>query len=154
VRGIRLRGCLGLLVLKVVSDGPTHAYGLLKRLRELTGHEELSVGVLYPVLRALINKGLIDVRVDRADGRVRKVYYVTEMGREFLKGRADAVGEALRVARRFRILMDIEVWRVFRAVRSLFEVADSLSEGECERLRKLFKDFEEGVGKVVGERCG
>jgi len=145
------RGYLGLLILKILSEGPMHAYGILKRLREITGHEELSVGVLYPVLRILINKGLIAIRIDRVDGGERKVYYVTDKGKKFLEERASSVDEALRVANRFKILKSIEVERVFRTIRSLFEIADSLSEDKCEKLRRLFRGFEEEVNRIIGE---
>jgi len=148
--GIRLRGYMGLLVLKVVNECPTHAYGLLKKLREITGHEELSVGVLYPILRVLMREGLITVRVDRVSGRERKLYYITEEGRKFLIERADDLNNALRIAEKFRILKDIGVGRVFKAVRNVFEVADSLSDDERERLRRLFREFEEEVNKIIG----
>ncbi len=151
MRRAGFRGYLGLLILRILSENPMHAYGLLKKLREVTGYEELSVGVLYPVLRILFNKGLVDVRIDRIDGEERKVYYVTDKGKKFLEERASRVDEALRVAKRFRILKSIEAERVFRIMKKLFEIADSLSEDKREKLRKLFKDFEEEVNKVIGE---
>jgi len=151
MRRAGFRGYLGLLILKILSESPMHAYGILKRLREITGHEELSVGVLYPVLRILINKGLVDIRIDRIDGEERKVYYVTDKGKKLLEERASSVDEALRVAKRFKILKSIEAERVFRIMRNLFEIADSLSEDKCEKLRRLFRSFEEDVNRIVGE---
>lgn len=90
-------------VLGVLSDGPLHGYELRKRLTLVLGpFRALSYGSLYPCLRRLQTKGLIDeIDVTPADQttapplsarRARVVYAITADGKESFQDWANKPG--------------------------------------------------------------
>lgn len=82
-----LPGTLDLLILKAVSLGPQHGYGVLLRIEQITG-EALSIeqGALYPALYRLEHQGLIDSEWGVSDNNRRaKFYTLTAAGRKRLK---------------------------------------------------------------------
>ena len=53
---------------------------------ELEGHGySISPGTLYPILHGLKKDGAVDVEEVLVDGKIRKVYRITDKGREALK---------------------------------------------------------------------
>src|SRR5687767_3891305 len=82
-----LPGTLDMLVLKAVSLKPLHGYGVLLRVRQISG-EALDVpqGSLYPALYRLEHEGLITADWGRSDnGRRARYYTVTPAGRKRLR---------------------------------------------------------------------
>lgn len=103
-RGL-LQGTLDLLILKTLSWGPTHGYGIANWI-EVTTDDALRVeeGSLYPALHRMEKKGLIDAEWGLSDNnRKAKFYRLTVAGRAELRARsqgwdhfANAVTKALR----------------------------------------------------------
>ena len=59
-----LPGTLDLLILKAVSLGPQHGYGVLMRIEEISrGGFNIEQGALYPALYRLERKGFPDGRL-------------------------------------------------------------------------------------------
>ena len=87
------RGMLDACVLSVLCRGETHGYNLIK---ELAPCMEISESTLYPILRRLENAGMLTVRSVEYRGRLRKIYAVTEAGRQqlddFLESREEVLG--------------------------------------------------------------
>lgn len=55
-----LQGTLDLLILKAVSLGPLHGYGVLLRIQQISGEQlQIQQGSLYPALYRLEHQGLI-----------------------------------------------------------------------------------------------
>lgn len=55
-----LQGTLDMLILKAVSLGPLHGYGVLLRIQQISGGQlEIQQGSLYPALYRLEHQGLI-----------------------------------------------------------------------------------------------
>ena len=82
-----LPGTLDLLILKAVSLGPQHGYGVLLRIEQITGGS-LSVeqGALYPALYRLEHQGLLDTEWGTSENNRRAKYYtLTTAGRRRLK---------------------------------------------------------------------
>ena len=80
-------GTLDLLILKAVSLGPQHGYGVLLRIEQITG-ETLVVeqGALYPALYRLEHQGLIESEWGISENNRRaKFYTLTAAGRRRLK---------------------------------------------------------------------
>jgi len=101
-----LPGTLDLLILKAVSLGPQHGYGVLLRIEQITsGALVIEQGALYPALYRLENQGLLDIEWGTSDNnRKAKFYSLTAAGRRRLKSEterwnltASAVNMALRV---------------------------------------------------------
>jgi len=86
-----LPGTLGLLILKAVSLGPLHGYGVLLRIQQISG-EALFIeqGALYPALFRLVRQGLLKTEWDRSENNRRAKYYeLTAKGRKRLKEETD-----------------------------------------------------------------
>ena len=71
-----LQGTLDLLILKAVSLGPLHGYGVLLRIRQISGERlEIQQGSLYPALHRLERRGWIKARWGTSDNNRRAKYY-------------------------------------------------------------------------------
>lgn len=81
-------GRLRLYLLKLLNDGPKHGYELIRLLEErFRGRYTPSAGTVYPRLARMEADGLV---THTAVGG-RKVYEITEAGREELRERASEV---------------------------------------------------------------
>ena len=81
-----LPGTLDLLILKAVSLGRLHGYGVLLRIEQISGGGLLvHQGALYPALYRLEHQGLIDSEWGTSDNNRRAKYYrLTRAGRQRL----------------------------------------------------------------------
>jgi len=82
-----LRGTLDLLVLKAVSWGPAHGYGVARWIEEAT-NDVLSVGegTLYPALHRLEERGWVTASWGTSENnRQAKFYSLTNAGRTQLR---------------------------------------------------------------------
>ena len=86
-----LPGTLDLLVLKAVSLGPLHGYGILLRIEQITGRALLvEQGALYPALFRLVRQGLLGATWGTSQNNRRaKFYELTSAGRKRLGEEAD-----------------------------------------------------------------
>ena len=82
-----LPGTLDLLILKAVSLGPLHGYGVLLRIGQISGRALLiQQGALYPALFRLVRQGLLKTSWDKSENNRRaKFYRLTTKGRKQLK---------------------------------------------------------------------
>ena len=82
-----LPGTLDLLVLKAVSLGPLHGYGILLRIGQISGQALLiEQGALYPALFRLVRQGLLKASWGTSENNRRaKFYELTSDGRKRLK---------------------------------------------------------------------
>ncbi len=81
-----LQGTLDMLILKALSLGPLHGYGVIQRLRQMSG-EMLMVeqGALYPALYRIEQKGWVSSKWGVTEtGRKAKFYALTRAGRRQL----------------------------------------------------------------------
>jgi transcriptional regulator len=78
-----LQGTLDLLILKAVSLGPLHGYGVLLRIQQISGQTlVIQQGSLYPALYRLEHQGLIDSDWGESENnRKAKFYRLTAAGR-------------------------------------------------------------------------
>ncbi len=86
-----LPGTLDLLILKAVSIGPLHGYGVLLRIGQISGRALLiQQGALYPALFRLVRQGLLKTSWDRSENNRRaKFYELTSKGRKRLREETD-----------------------------------------------------------------
>jgi PadR family transcriptional regulator, regulatory protein PadR len=82
-----LPGTLDILILKAVSLKPMHGYGVLLRIRQISGEAlEIPQGSLYPGLYRLEHQALIEAEWGQSDnGRRAKYYSITAAGRRRLR---------------------------------------------------------------------
>lgn len=102
-----LQGTLDMLILKAVSLGPLHGYGILLRIEQIS-KDRLAIqqGSLYPALYRLEHQGLIASEWGESDNKRRaKFYHLTATGKKQLRVEADnwnrmadLIGEMLSAA--------------------------------------------------------
>lgn len=82
-----LQGTLDLLILKAVSLGPFHGYGILLRIQQISKHRlEIQQGSLYPALYRLEDKGWIASEWGESENnRKAKFYRLTAAGKRKLQ---------------------------------------------------------------------
>jgi len=84
-----LKGTLDVLVLKALSWGPNHGFGVAQWIRNAT-HDDLKVedGALYTSLHRLEERGMLDAEWGISDNnRKAKYYTLTREGRsELVRG--------------------------------------------------------------------
>jgi PadR family transcriptional regulator PadR len=82
-----LQGTLDMLILKAVSLGPLHGYGVLLRIQQISDEQlDIQQGSLYPALYRLEHQGLIASEWGESDNkRKAKFYSLTAAGRRQLQ---------------------------------------------------------------------
>jgi PadR family transcriptional regulator PadR len=103
-----LPGTLDLLILKAVSLGAKHGYGILLRIGQISGAAlSIEQGALYPALYRLELQGLLDTEWGVSENNRRaKFYTLTTAGRKRLRDETaswnrlvDAMSAALKATR-------------------------------------------------------
>jgi transcriptional regulator len=86
-----LPGTLDLLILKAVSLGPQHGYGVLLRIEQISGSAlAIEQGALYPALYRLEHQGLLDTEWGVSENnRKAKFYSLTPEGRKRLRSETE-----------------------------------------------------------------
>ncbi len=81
-----LQGTLDLLILKAISLGPLHGYGVLLRIQQMSRDRlQIQQGSLYPALYRLEAQGLVTWTWGESENRRRaKFYRLTVAGRRRL----------------------------------------------------------------------
>jgi transcriptional regulator len=102
-----LQGTLDLMILKTLTAGPNHGWGLAQRIEERSGQVFLvNQGSLYPALHRLEREGLIRAEWGASENNRRARYYeITRAGRKQLEEDtatwtrvAAAIGRVLELA--------------------------------------------------------
>jgi PadR family transcriptional regulator PadR len=86
-----MQGTLDMLILKAVSLGSLHGYGVLLRIQQISG-DQLAIlqGSLYPALYRLEHQGLIASEWGESDNNRRaKFYHLTAAGRKQLRAETE-----------------------------------------------------------------
>jgi PadR family transcriptional regulator, regulatory protein PadR len=78
-----LQGTLNMLILKAVSLGPLHGYGVLLRIQQISLNRlEIQQGSLYPALYRLEHQGFIESEWGQSENsRKARFYRLTAAGR-------------------------------------------------------------------------
>ena len=144
------KGYLKLATLFVLTRGPLHGYQIMKRIAEWTlGLITPTSGGLYPTLRELEKLGLIkgEERLERR----RKVYHITERGREVFRESVERHFEFAQSIRGwfFKRLADLNIVGeveppspMIPAVRVLLLDEEASAEERVEALERLRASFQ------------
>jgi transcriptional regulator len=86
-----LQGTLDMLILKAVSLGPLHGYGILLRIQQISREQlEIQQGTLYPALYRLEHQGAITSEWGESENnRWAKYYRLTAAGRAQLRSETE-----------------------------------------------------------------
>lgn len=81
--GLRRREVLPLLVLHLISEGPSYGNQLMERIGGMTaGVLSVNPNTMYPLLRQLESQGLIEGKWEHPERRSRRYYSLTREGRK------------------------------------------------------------------------
>lgn len=86
-------GLTKLLVLKILSKGPSHGYEIVKEVESITaGCCASTFGTIYPILKDLTRHGYAEVHEDKQlkGAQKRRVYTLTPLGMEAYKTALEA----------------------------------------------------------------
>ncbi|MCR9254267.1 MAG: helix-turn-helix transcriptional regulator [bacterium] len=80
------------MILAILQEGTSYGYKIIQRVREISGGQmEWADGMLYPVLHRLEKEKLIQSQwMQSEEGRHRKYYSITELGKETLHQEKEA----------------------------------------------------------------
>jgi PadR family transcriptional regulator, regulatory protein PadR len=86
-----LQGTLDMLILKAVSLGPLHGYGVLLRIQQISEHRlEILQGSLYPALYRLEHQGWIASEWGESENKRKAKYYrLTAAGKRRLRAETE-----------------------------------------------------------------
>lgn len=100
-----LQGTLDLLILKAISLGPLHGYGVLLRIQQVSRDKlQVQQGSLYPALYRLEHQGLIASEWGESENRRKAKYYrLTAAGRRRL---SDELAYWKRFSEAMRLVLD------------------------------------------------
>jgi PadR family transcriptional regulator PadR len=86
-----LQGTLDMLILKAVSLGPLHGYGILLRIQQISKDRlEIQQGSLYPALYRLEHQGWIDSEWGESENKRKAKYYrLTAAGKRRLQAETE-----------------------------------------------------------------
>jgi PadR family transcriptional regulator len=98
-----LQGTLDLLILKAISLGPLHGYGVLLRIQQISREKlQIQQGSLYPALYRLEHQGLITSEWGESENKRKAKYYtLTAGGRRRLREEVsywERLSDAINVA--------------------------------------------------------
>jgi PadR family transcriptional regulator, regulatory protein PadR len=98
---LRRREVLPLLVLHLIKEGPSYGNQLMERIAAMTaGVLSVNPNTMYPLLRQLEGRGLIEGRWEHPERRSRRFYRITPAGEEERARLAAELGPRLdRIAR-------------------------------------------------------
>jgi PadR family transcriptional regulator PadR len=91
-RGAVLPGILDMLVLKTLTTGPLHGYGIARRIEQTSGNRlRIEDGSIYPALQRLQLNGWVTSRWETSPtSRKARFYQLTRTGRRQLEQEASA----------------------------------------------------------------
>jgi PadR family transcriptional regulator PadR len=105
---LRRRQILPLLVLHLINEGPSYGNQLMERIGSMTaGVLSVNPNTMYPLLRSLEARGLIEGKWEHPERRSRRYYSITKAGRKeyerlvnearpFLESAAKSIDEIIR----------------------------------------------------------
>jgi PadR family transcriptional regulator, regulatory protein PadR len=96
-----LRGTLDMLVLKTLSIGPMHGYGIARHLEQVTREAfRIEQGSLYPALQRMLQQGWIKAEWSRTqNNQSARFYSITPAGRKQLGVEESGFAQAIAAIR-------------------------------------------------------
>ena len=82
---MNLKGSLPLLILNALTHGPSHGYKIAQEIKKISkGVLDFKEGTLYPTLHNMEREELLETYSSEENGRIRRYYRLTELGKKML----------------------------------------------------------------------
>ena len=88
------RGLLDICVLAAIKDEESYGYQIIKDMKPFV---EISESTLYPILRRLESADMLTVWSAEHNGRLRKYYRITQLGRKRIQDFKDEWQEMVAI---------------------------------------------------------
>lgn len=88
------RGLLDVCVLAAIQNGDSYGYQIIKDMKP---YMEISESTLYPILRRLESANMLSVWSAEHNGRLRKYYRITQLGRKRIEDFKDEWKEIVAI---------------------------------------------------------
>ncbi|MEJ2272152.1 MAG: PadR family transcriptional regulator [Candidatus Bathyarchaeota archaeon] len=85
---------LDILILRLIQEKPIWGYKIIKKTEKLFGLT-LRHSALYPLLNSLETNNLVKSKKITKDGRLRKMYEITQRGAQFIDVYKDILNQQL-----------------------------------------------------------
>ena len=108
------KGAMNVLILKALSWGPQHGYGVSRWIREIS-HDSFPVpeGALYPALHRLEERGFVVAEWGISENNRRaKFYRLTPQGRQELKSTCSSWGRVAEILSRVVEATEAPGWMI------------------------------------------
>ncbi|WP_342764615.1 PadR family transcriptional regulator [Thermococcus sp.] len=143
----KYKGRLKLLILHLLEEGPHHGYGIMAELESRYGIPSPSTGSIYPILSSLKKQSLIEVV--REDKREKKLYQITDKGREYLKSHKEEVEETIKMIESFREFGNLGGNKLKEAIKEVFMALPSLTEEQKKALSDEIEEFTRKIRLII-----
>ncbi|WP_440059381.1 PadR family transcriptional regulator [Thermogladius sp. 4427co] len=144
-----LRGMLGVIVLKTLSETPLHGYAIMSKIEEKYGFKP-SPGALYPLLKKMVREGLVSVEEKRVGDRIVKVYSLTDKGRAFLNEKKHVSEFADFISQKLRIAREIGLISLVKNLLWLFKNLDNMPRDKLLELRNRIEELNNLISSMRG----
>lgn len=136
-------------LLGLLSEEPMHPWQIEKEVRErdMRFWTDLSQSTIYKQLRSLQDQSLVEVREEVADGRLRKVYSLTDAGWQALR---DRICELLSKPEHVKWRFDLATYNVDQLPKAQALECLAGYRAGLERDIKGYRDLE---GYLIGAGC-
>jgi DNA-binding PadR family transcriptional regulator len=142
------KGAFKYLVLQTLENGPMHGYEIMRAIGErFSGFYIPSAGLVYPTLQMLEDLGYVSIKEEVG----KKVYSITDKGRDFTAKRKDTIEDIVKRHESFgheRMGLNRELKRLARLI--IMNYWD-LSPEETEKIEGIIKETREKIGKILLE---
>lgn len=141
----RLRkGTLKLLILEALNDKPMHAYEIIKSIeKKFHGIYKPSPGSLYPVLKQLIESGMITVE-EKDD---KKIYIITDKGKEAFNKMKTEMKNVFTKNNQYRKLVS----QLFEIGLIIYNFRDKLSEEDYEKINNIINGCKNEIEDLLNK---
>ncbi len=150
MRAVDYRGALRLLILYVLKGGPKHGYEIMKELENLFGKAP-GPGALYPQLRYLRQKKLVEVQESFRGSKRLKIYSLTDEGVRYLDERRDKLERILSHISSAKALLDLGLKKVAEDLGKVIEVFPSMSSEDRDRIRRILNEFARDLELILSK---
>ena len=141
----RLRkGTLKLLILEALNDNPMHAYEIIKSIeKKFHGIYKPRPGSLYPVLKQLIESGMITVE-EKDD---KKIYIITDKGKEAFNKMKTEMKNVFTKNNQYRKLVN----QLFEIGLIIYNFRDKLSEEDYEKINNIINGCKNEIEDLLNK---
>ena len=89
------KGLLEVCVLTAIKEKESYGY---KIIADLAPYVEISESTLYPILRRLEGGGAVTTRTEEFNGRLRKYFSITQIGRRKIRDFIEGMQEFYKIS--------------------------------------------------------